>query len=158
MPDLCKLMTSTFILFRSHSLLYQTANFLNWRLFKMKSAGALLLCKRLGRLSHLVNESGSEGNSNIHFRKKRLLLVFSMATGCVFEHWKYNWIHHWSMYNWTYREGLKLLVGVWMNHLYIQHIKKKEEKKKLRELVNLSVSLYRHISSANLWNLVHKCG
>lgn len=49
------------------------------------------------------------------------------------------------MYNWTYREGLKLLVGVWMNHLYIQHIKKN---KKLREGVNLSVSLYRHMSSA----------
>lgn len=33
-----------------------------------------------------------------------------------------------------YREGLKLLVGVWMNHLYIQHIKSKQEKKKAKEV------------------------
>lgn len=54
-----------------------------------------------------------------------MLLVFSMANRTsVCQHWMCCWIHRWSMYNSTYREGLKLLVGVWMNHLYIQHIKK----------------------------------
>lgn len=38
------------------------------------------------------------------------------------------------MYNWTYREGLKLLVGVWMNHLYIQqHIKKNKKDKGIHD-------------------------
>lgn len=71
MPDLCKLMTSTFILFRSPSLLYQTANFLNWRLFKMNSAGALLLCKRLGRLSHIWLTGVDQRATLKHFRKKK---------------------------------------------------------------------------------------
>lgn len=71
MPDLCKLMTSTFILFRSPSLLYQTANFLNWRLFKMNSAGALLLCKRLGRLSHIWLTGVDQRATPRHFRKKK---------------------------------------------------------------------------------------
>lgn len=33
------------------------------------------------------------------------------------------------MYNWTYREGLKLLVGVWINHLYIHNNILKKTKK-----------------------------
>lgn len=144
MPDLCKLMTSTFILFRSPSLLYQTANFLNWRLFKMKTAVTLLrahVCNDW--LSCIWLEWISGPLWNIDFRKKKSgFLVWLQDV--FFEHWKYNWLHHWSMYNWTCREGLKLLVGVWMNHLYIQHIKKK----KLREVMNSSVSLYRHTYSS----------
>lgn len=65
-------------------------------------------------------------------KKKNALGVQYGYRTCICEHWKYNWIHL-GMYNWTYREGLKLLVGVWINHLYIQqHIKK------LREYVALS--------------------
>ena len=140
MPDLCKLMTSTFILFRSPSLLYQTANFLNWRLFKTQTAVTLLLvtlqatsvmagCYTSG---YRVDQWATQ--KLIDFRKKEnaLGVQYGYRT-CVCEHWKNNWIHHWSMYNWTYREGLKLLVGVWINHLYIQQHIKKTKKRKLRE-------------------------
>lgn len=72
-------------------------------------------------------QRGSVGD----FRKRECFWCSLLAAGQVFEHWQCSWIHLWSMYNWTYREGLKLLVGVWMNHLYIQqHIKKKKKKDK----------------------------
>lgn len=88
MPDLCKLMTSTFILFRSPSLLYQTANFLNWRLFKMKSAVTLLLSERLVTAGcHASGYRADQWATRKHYwfqEKKRMLLVFSTATGHVF--------------------------------------------------------------------------
>lgn len=56
----------------------------------------------------------------------RMLLVFSMATGHVFVSTASTIAY--IMEACTIglnREGLKLLVGVWINHLYIQqHIKK----------------------------------
>lgn len=116
MPDLCKLITSTFILFRSPSLLYWTAIFFNWRLFKLNRCGKWLWviagCHASGYRADLwatcKQQIQVENALGVHYGYRT----------CVCEHWTYNWIHHLSMYNWTYREGLKL----WLVYGYIIYI------------------------------------
>lgn len=98
MPDLCKLMTSTFIMFRSLSLLYQTAIFFfffffllffNWRIFKNEiirdfvTQKAMQLLPRLD-VPHLPNQSRSVGGTLISGNKRGCSWCLVTAGGRVF--------------------------------------------------------------------------
>lgn len=146
-------MTSTFILFRSPSLLYQTANFLNGRLFKMKYRCNFVTLQATSVKAgcHTSGYSVDQWATRKHywFQEKRGCSWCSVATGHVFVSTE-STIEYiidactiglivkvssfWLMYGWT--------IYIYNNIL---------KKKKLRELMTLSVSLYRPISLSGLW-------